>query len=152
MKTITKILIFLLITLILAACARQTPQPPVEVMITEQPVEQSVGLEVGNILEVVLPANPSTGYRWEVGLYNHSVLKQVGEPEFIQTSTNLGAEEDQVFHFEAIDTGETELKFEYRQPYEPEAEVQKTFSASVTVTRQKWGFWGRFLSISRRDP
>jgi inhibitor of cysteine peptidase len=90
-------------------------------------------LEVGDILEVVLPANPSTGYIWEVGFYNQSVLKPYGEPEFSSTSTNLGAEESQKLHFEAIGKGETELVLVYQRSFETEDVNQQTFQVYVIV-------------------
>jgi predicted secreted protein len=96
-------------------------------------VDQEVGLEVGYILEVVLPANPSTGYAWEAGFYNQSVLKSYGEPEFSSTSTNLGAKESQILHFEAIGEGETELVLVYKRSFENEGEEPQTFQVDVEV-------------------
>jgi hypothetical protein len=68
-------LILLLYALFLASCALPQPKPTKEVSISWSEINQSVGLEVGDILEIVLPANPSTGYIWELGFYNQTVLK-----------------------------------------------------------------------------
>ena len=127
------ILLILLLSFVLASCARPQPNPTKEVSISWSEIEQSVGLEVGDILEVVLPANPSTGYAWEAGFYNQTVLKPYGEPEFSSTSTNLGAEESQKLHFEAIDVGETELVLVYRRSFENEGVDQQTFEVNVVV-------------------
>lgn len=90
-------------------------------------------MEVGDILEVVLPANPSTGYIWEVGFYNQSVLKPFGEPEFSNSSTSLGAEESEKLHFEAIGAGETELILVYQRSFENQGVDQQTFGVDVVV-------------------
>ncbi len=152
MNAISKILIFLLISLILTSCAENEPLPRVEVMITEQPTDQSVGLEAGNVLEVVLPANPSTGYRWEVVFFDQTILRQIGETEFIKPSLSPDVEGDQVFHFEAVKPGETEVAFEYRQPFTSKAEAEKSFSAGVTVLRWPSGFWERIFWINVNKP
>jgi len=125
--------ILLLLSLVLASCSRPQPKTTKEVSIFWSEVDQSVGLEVGDILEVVLPVNPSTGYAWEAGFYNQSVLKPYGEPEFSSTSTILGAEESQKLHFEAIDVGETDLVLVYRRSFENEGVDQQTFQVHVVV-------------------
>jgi inhibitor of cysteine peptidase len=125
--------LILLVSFLLASCAQTQANPPKEVSILWSEIEQSVGLEVGDILEIVLPANPSTGYIWEAGFYNQSVLEPYGEPEFSSASTNLGAEESQKLHFEAIGEGETELVLVYRRSFENEEEAQQTFQVQVVV-------------------
>jgi inhibitor of cysteine peptidase len=128
-----RILLIVLLSLVLASCAQQQPNPPKEVSILWSEIDQGVGLEVGDILEVVLPANPSTGYAWEPGFYNQTVLKPYGEAEFSNTGANLGAEEAQIMHFEAIDEGETDLVMVYRRSFEEEGVDQETFQVHVVV-------------------
>ena len=132
-KIIICSLVFVLISLGLSACAQAQVKTPKEVSISWSEIEQGVGIEIGDTLEVKLPANPSTGYTWEVGFYNQSVLKPYGEPEFLNTSSNLGAEETQLMHFEAIGEGETELVLVYRRPFESESMDQETFQVNVVV-------------------
>jgi inhibitor of cysteine peptidase len=127
------VLLVLLLSFVLASCDRPQPKSPKEVGIYWSEIDQGVGLEVGDILEVALPANPSTGYIWEVGFYNQSVLEPYGEPEFSSTSTNLGAEETQKLHFEAIGEGETELVLVYHRSFENEGVDQQTFQVDVVV-------------------
>jgi len=123
----------LVLSLVIASCARQQPKSPKEVSISWSEIHQGVGLEVGDMLEVVLPANPSTGYIWEAGFYNQSVLKSYGEAEFWSSSANLGAEESQTLHFEAIGVGETELILVYQRSFEDEGVNQQTFHVDVVV-------------------
>jgi predicted secreted protein len=126
-------LLNLLLLFVLASCAQPEPRPSKEVSIAWSEIDQGVGLEVGDMLEVVLPANLSTGYLWEVGFYNQSVLKPYGEPEIFSTSTNPGQEESQRLHFEAIGEGETQLVLLYRRSFEEEDVNQLTFQVDVTV-------------------
>lgn len=126
-------LLVLLLSFFLGSCDRSQPDFPKEVSILWSEIDQGVGLEVGDTLEVVLPANPSTGYAWEVGFYNESVLKPYGDPEFSSSSGNLGAEETQKLHFEAIGEGETELVLVYRRSFEDEGVDPQTFQVDVVV-------------------
>jgi len=127
------ILFILLLSFVLASCAQPEPKSTKEVSIAWSEIEQGVGLEIGDILEIVLPASPSTGYLWEVGFYNQSVLKPYGEPEFSSTETSLGVEESQLLHFEAIGEGETELVLIYQRSFEEEDVNQQTFQVDVVV-------------------
>jgi len=117
----------------LPGCAQSQPKSPKEVSITWSEIEQGVGLEVGDTLELRLPANPSTGYAWEVGFYNQTVLKPIGDPKYTGSSTKLGAEESQLMHFEAIGEGETELVMVYRRSFEDEGTDQEIFKIDVKV-------------------
>ncbi len=126
-------LLILLLSFVPASCAQSQPNPPKEVGIYWSKIDQSVGLEVGDVLEVVLPVNPSTGYIWQVGFYNQSVLRPNGEPEFSSRNANLGMEESQKLHFKAIGEGETELVLVYRRSFENEGVHPKTFQVYVVV-------------------
>ena len=127
------VLLIVVLPLVFASCARQQTKTPKEVSIAWSEVGQGVGLEVGDTLEVVLPANRSTGYDWEIGFYNQSVLEPYGEPEFSSNSENLGAEESERLHFKAIGEGETQLILVYQRPFENEGVDQQTFEISVVV-------------------
>jgi len=126
-------LLVLILSFVFASCDQPQPNPPKEVGIYWSEIDQGVGLEVGDILEVALPANPSTGYIWEVGFCNQSVLKPYGEPEFSSMSKNLGAQETQKLHFEAIGEGKTELVLVYQRSFENEGVDQQTFQVDVVV-------------------
>jgi predicted secreted protein len=127
------VLLIIVLPLFFASCAQQQTKTPKEVSIAWSEISQGVGLEVGDILEVVLPANRSTGYDWEVGFYNQSVLEPYGEPEFSSASANLGAEESERLHFEAIGAGETQLTLVYQRPFENEEGDQQIFEIKVVV-------------------
>jgi predicted secreted protein len=133
MKYQKSILIILFLLFVSTSCARQQPKSPGEISISWSELIQGVGLEVGDILEVVLPANPSTGYAWEIGFYNPYVLKPYGESEFSSSNANLGLEGSQIMHLEAIDAGETELVFVYQRSFEDAGVDQKTFKFNVVV-------------------
>lgn len=143
------IVLILLLAIGLAACTRAEPQAGIEVAIAESEFEPTVGLEVGDTLEVVLAANLSTGCYWEVGFINRNLLLPVAEPELIAQSPLLpDAEAAQVFHFAAIKPGVTELKFACRQSNEPSV-LLKTFAPGVAISRRRWRPFGIPIDTSK---
>ena len=93
-------------------------------------------LQVGDMLQVNLEGNPSTGYAWSVQGLDAGVLKVVGEPEFHPASSALGAGGTLTYRFEAVGAGQTTLKMMYSRPFEKGVPPLKTFGASVLVTSQ----------------
>jgi predicted secreted protein len=127
-----KVCIFaVLLALLLESCgqAQQIQKQPVEKSIRYSGLVESVGLEVGELLEIVLPVDISSNYIWKAAFYNPSVLELKGAPEFVISSTDAGEEELQKLHFKAKDEGETELVLLYQKP----SDVQEADSFTVTV-------------------
>lgn len=96
-------------------------QDKVFVLSANQTAEQS--LRVGDTFLVEIESNPSTGYRW-VMTNRKDILKCIQlkkEQTFPATSsgTNLvGAPGKQQWQLMAKCVGETQIRFEYRRPWE----------------------------------
>jgi len=118
---------------LLAACGAE-PTPPASTQpLTEADSGRTIELPVGGRIAVALEGNPTTGFRWEVGSGDPSVVRLSGEPEFRSSSDALGAAGRFVFRFEAVASGRTSLKLVYRRPFEKDAPPARTFVATVTV-------------------
>ena len=94
---------------------------------------QLVVLARDQTLEVSLEANPSTGYTWEVATIDESILRLLGEPQFLPESSAVGAGGTQTFRFEAAGTGQTDLRLVYRRPWEQGVAPLQAFSLNVVV-------------------
>jgi predicted secreted protein len=90
-------------------------------------------LRVGETFQIVLEANPSTGYTWQVAGVDTSIL-QLGDVEFRPTSDLLGAPEEQIIPFTALRSGETAVDLRYKRPWEKETRLQN-FVVNVSVTQ-----------------
>jgi|GEM_PF-2621852 len=111
--------------------ARSAPSNEIVLTITDNGSE--VILDEDTLLVVRLPANPSTGYLWEVVRADLSLIvqKQDGMPEFEVFSEVPGSSARQVLRFAAIAEGETELALALRRPWESTASPLSTFSVVV---------------------
>lgn len=94
---------------------------------------RQVGLAKGQTISISLSANPSTGYTWEVSELDTSVLRQVGQPEFLPSSALIGAGGTMMMRFQAVGAGQTTLKLVYHRPWENKTEPAQTFSIRVVV-------------------
>lgn len=79
---------------------------------------------------VILPANPTTGYQWELKNYDQSLLKLVGSKYLPPKSQLIGAGGKTEFSFKLIKgksyPAKTTMLFNYLRPWEPETGNLKT--------------------------
>ena len=88
----------------------------------------------GQTITVALDSNPTTGYSWAVSDVDQNVLRQLGDPSYQSSNTNLvGSGGVQSFRFEAANAGMTTLKLVYRRPWETNVAPIKTYTVQVAV-------------------
>ena len=118
--------------LLLSGCAADRSKESKKII--EKDNGKLVELTVGNTLIVELPGNPSTGYMWETGSVNTSVLKQVENDTKFKSDTNLvGAPGKITLRFKAAGPGKTTLKLVYHRSWEKKVAPIKTYQADVVV-------------------
>ncbi|GAB2638909.1 protease inhibitor I42 family protein [Nocardia goodfellowii] len=150
-----KSLVILLLGLAVAACgtdsgdehAGHTSTPPVTSGGSETPVPQGGAVTVTNAdngqerklntgqrLVVRLPSNPSTGYGWQVTGLDQNVVKQAGDREYVSDQPVMpGTPGTEVWTFTGDAAGSTQLKMEYKRPWEQGVEPAETFTVVLVV-------------------
>ena len=94
----------------------------------------TMDLHVGNVFKVTLPANPSTGYQWEMMAGNGaSIVSQVGTPEFKPTNNSMGSGGMMTFTFKVVDLGQGKLQLIYHRPWEKNAPPFKIYEINLIV-------------------
>lgn len=91
-----------------------------------------VNVTLGRRVEIRLPANPSTGYRWDIDRIDAGVLVLDGAPEFVPDANLPGGAGTTVFRFRAARVGNGMLRLAHRLPWE-QANKGETFTAMVRV-------------------
>jgi inhibitor of cysteine peptidase len=119
----------ILISLMVCGLA-SIPNGPIKV--TGSDSGKTVEMNIGGYLDLVLEGNPTTGYTWDAASKMSPVLKQAKEPEFKPKSKLIGSGGEFIFHYKAVKSGKTELKFAYHRPWEKQAPA-RTFDLKVTV-------------------
>jgi inhibitor of cysteine peptidase len=119
-----------LLGLSLAACAPRVRGP---VKVAERDSGSMVELRVGDQVEIVLDANPTTGLVWEISSPDITVVRQVGDPQFRPDSGALGGGGTLTLLFEAIASGEQVLILIYHQTSEQGIPPARTFALDILV-------------------
>jgi len=126
-------LAFLIVSILVIACGTTHALTR---RLTQADAGSTVTLHPGDSLEIVLPANPTTGYTWEVQPGAETVLQQKGTPEFKQESALLGAGGIMTFRFECVAVGAVTLSLIYHRSFESGVAPLKTFAIKVTAVKK----------------
>ncbi|MBC7261191.1 MAG: protease inhibitor I42 family protein [Chloroflexi bacterium] len=118
-----------LLALALVACGPRARAP---LKVVERDSGAMIELRVGEQIELVLDANPSTGYNWEVA-GEVKVVKLVGEPQFTPDSKALGAGGKMTMRFQTVAPGEEWLRVVYRRSWEEGVAPEKMFELYIVV-------------------
>ena len=91
-------------------------------------------MKPGDTLEIVLDANPTTGYQWKAMPWDTKVIEQVDKPVYKSRSEAIGSGGELTFYFKALSTGQTPLKFIYFRDFEKDVPPIKSFKVTIVVS------------------
>jgi inhibitor of cysteine peptidase len=97
--------------------------------------EREVTLDMGEVVEISLAENPTTGFRWELRVKPEpacSLVKSWFEP----AAGPPGKGGTHRWQFQAVRPGSAEIKLEYRRPWEQETCPGQTFKLRVQVRKE----------------
>jgi inhibitor of cysteine peptidase len=83
-------------------------------------------------IEVRLPENPTTGYRWAISDHDQKVLPFQGD-RFVSPTTQVGAGGTRVFEFQAAGAGSTTLRLKQFRAWEGDSSIIGKFEIKVNV-------------------
>jgi len=90
-------------------------------------------VEVGDKIRVELCSNPTTGFQWDYETTIENVLKEE-DHDFEEPKGDVpGAAGIEVWTFEAVKKGTTEVQMEYSQPWEGGLKAEWTYTVTVMV-------------------
>ncbi len=95
--------------------------------------EKTISVGIEDEFIIALDANPTTGYDWEVVSYDLYKLHLVEEKYTPNEKAEglVGAGGTKYFRFSASKTGETDVTFVYKRPWETEILEQKVFKVEI---------------------
>ena len=90
-------------------------------------------VEIGDKIRMKLCSDPTTGFQWGYEMTVENVLKEE-DHDFEEPEGDIpGAAGIEIWTFEAVETGTTEVQMEYSQPSEDGLKSQWTYNVTVTV-------------------
>ena len=113
---------------IAAGCS---PQATVRIELDD---DKDIAVRKGQVLEIAIESNPTTGYLWSLeGFSGSEALASTGKYQYVRGADRIGAGGKQIFSFRAENKGPAKLIFEYRRGWEKEKAPAKRYTARVTV-------------------
>ncbi len=125
------LLLLLVVTMVLSGCQNPFVKGPVK--LTETDAGSTVEMNVGDMLQVTLEGNPTTGYDWEMASGDAAVLEQLGASTYKADSDLMGAGGQVTLRFKAVAAGQTTLQLVYHRPWETDEPPAETFEVTVIV-------------------
>ncbi|MET1070487.1 MAG: protease inhibitor I42 family protein [Pseudomonas prosekii] len=116
---------------LLAGCASQDRQN----VTVEKQSECPAKLHNGQNLIVMLPSNPTTGYRWSIQDSAGGVLRALS-PEVYSNPEDagiVGSAGVSTWRFQSFASGTGRLRLTYSQPWAPEVPAVQTFDCAISV-------------------
>jgi predicted secreted protein len=102
--------------------------------IEEQHLSEEVELAVGDVLEIILCSNPTTGFEWETAnISDENILEQLTHDYIPPQGNQAGAAGEEVWTFEALEADTVEVSFEYSQPWDGGNKDEWTFILTVEI-------------------
>jgi inhibitor of cysteine peptidase len=95
---------------------------------------RAIKMKLGDTLEIVLDANPTTGYQWKALPWDTEVIEQIDKPVYKSRSKAIGSGGELTFYFKALSTGQTLLKFIYFRDFEKDVPPIKSFKVTIVVS------------------
>jgi inhibitor of cysteine peptidase len=128
-----------LLTTLLFGCAAASEQASVNLtcddFMNQNHILGELSVTAGNSFTVTLCSNPTTGFQWESAVISdQSVLTETNHQFFEPEDENLvGAAGRDVWTFQALKKGTSNISIAYSQPWEGGEKGGWTFTAAVTV-------------------
>ena len=126
-------------SIVFSSCAITSRSTGVEIScddFNEHPnsIRNEFEAEIGDTIVVELCSNPTTGFRWEYETIGNIILKEV-EHKFVDPEDEelIGAAGKEVWTFEVIDKGATEIRLAYNRTWEGGTKEEWTYLMIVTV-------------------
>jgi predicted secreted protein len=129
-----------IILLSLLACVPEGKEVPLEFtydnFVKQKYVSQNMtGPQVGDLVKITLPSNPSTGFKWGLaGISDTTILSQDGQPQYVLPETPaLGAGGQEIWTFKVLKRGTSTVSMAYSQPWEGGTKGEWTLGVEIKV-------------------
>ncbi len=104
--------------------------------VTEAQNGQTLPLTLGETLNLQLPENATTGYRWAIDQYDAEALELITTTAQYPTEP-MGSAGEINFDFQSKQTGLTQIHLKYWRHWEGDASVTQRFTLGIDVQPPK---------------
>ena len=138
MKTKFLLIATLVMALLLSSCFVTSRDIGVEILCDDftenhRSIINEFEVEIGDKITLELCSNPTTGFAWDYEMTVENVVKEEDHDFKEPDGSVVGAAGVEVWTFEAVKEGITEVRMEYSQPWEGGLKAEWTYTMTVTV-------------------
>jgi inhibitor of cysteine peptidase len=126
-----KAVVFWMSVALVAALCSACNSTKKTIELTDKDQSKNITVEKGDLIKLLLSANPTTGYQWEWVKDEAPFLAQKGEPEYKADSNLIGAGGVSVFTFQVNGSGSGSLHLIYHRTFEEGVPPIQEFTVSV---------------------
>jgi inhibitor of cysteine peptidase len=127
-----KIILYLCMAVILAACGNRADSQTSDLVISDP--AKNLEATAGSEFKIVLDSNPSTGYHWELDEEPDGTIVRFVSNEYVADEPVMpGSGGRDVWVFKAVKAGETRITLSYYPPSNEPVEPQQKVTFTVTV-------------------
>jgi inhibitor of cysteine peptidase len=101
--------------------------------LTKQDDGSTIEAHKGDLIELTVEGNPTTGYTWEWIEGENALVELKGEPAYSSDSDLVGSGGVFKFVFQVKDSGEGALQLVYHRTFEPDVPPLEEFSVTLQV-------------------
>lgn len=116
-----------------AACeptSEKVPQPML--LMVEKDNGQTVDIRLGESVQIVLPENATTGYRWAIDRYDEEFIEAVAaEPHYTANAIGSGGKVEFIFKGKKIGSGKIMLK--HWRHWEEDVSIVSRFCLDLNI-------------------
>ncbi|MGC3964286.1 MAG: protease inhibitor I42 family protein [Rhodocyclaceae bacterium] len=121
---------------LLGACSTLMPESAQRANVSLSDADSGADrfVKAGDIIEISLPANHTTGFTWGFVADSATTVVSLGQPQYVQNAgTGLGRGGVEKWRFRANRAGTQTLRFEYRRPADRTTPPSRTASFNIRV-------------------
>jgi inhibitor of cysteine peptidase len=105
------------------------------IRIDESQNQREVPAKTGDHIELSLPENPTTGYRWELKADGSPVCRPERDSSYQPPEGGVGRGGVRTWAFAVVAAGTAGIELQYRRSFEAGAAPAKTFSVRVRAAQ-----------------
>ena len=102
--------------------------------LTESDAGRTIDVKSGETIEIALPENRTTGYRWGVESIDQTVCAIVADEFRAPAQPVPGASGTHLWQFKALRAGQCDIALAYRRAWETDAAAARAFKLVLRVT------------------
>ncbi len=104
-----------------------------EILVTSPDLGRTFEVNRGDVIVIRLEENLATGYRWEIGVIDSTIVEFADSNSSEDSETSMGSGGTRTFRFRAMSSGIGQIQLRLRRSWEPVDAAIERFEVKIRV-------------------